>query len=156
MTLKTCRTAVLLLIALSLLAEGCLLGYSTQTPSDTVNSYFDAVQWLDIEGLNELVTPSERLNEDEIEELRDNVSEVTGWLREWQVTITNRTITILKQNETHASVNASVDMLVSAMVRNVRESNQTHFEADFYLELADSQWLISGYRGPELIPLAPI
>jgi len=153
-THKNYRAAFLLLIVFSLLAEGCILGYGTQTPSDTVNSYFDAVQWLDIEGINELVAPSERLDEDEIDELRDNVSEVTGLLREWEITITNRTLTVLEQNETHASINASVDMHVSALVRNVRESNQTHFEANFDLELVDSQWLISAYMGPELLPPA--
>jgi len=148
-TSKTSKILIPLMVAVFLLASGCILGYNTGTPADTVNSYFDAVQWLDIKGLNELVVPSQQLDDDALDALKDNTSGATGWLREWQITVNNRTITVLEQNDTHATVNASADVHVSVMVRSVRESNQTHIDAIFSLELVDTKWLVSACSGTE-------
>jgi len=144
----------ILLVTLSLTVSGCILGYNTGTPTATVNSYFDAIQWLDLNGLNELLVPSERLDDEALDKLQDDTYEVTRWLREWQVVVTNRTISVLEENSTQATINVSVDIQVTAMVRGIREYNQTHIDSNFYLELIDSQWLVSEYSGPELLGAA--
>ena len=134
------------------LASGCIFGYDTSSPADTVNSYLDGLQGLDLQGLNGLVIPPQRLDDAALKGLRDNVSAATQKLAEWQISFANRTLAVQQQNETAATVNVSADVLVSVKVRGVRQVNQTHLDAAFELELVDSQWLVANYYGPQLLP----
>jgi len=148
---STRSLSVVCLLAILCSTCGCVLGYSTATPSDTVNSYLDAVQWLDLQGLNGLVVPSQRLDDAALKALRDNVSAATQRLNEWQLTITNRSLTV-QQNGISATVNVSADLQVTVKVRGERQINQTRLQGSFELELVGSQWLVVAYRGADLLP----